>query len=178
MSTTLKNPKDQDCRKKGTLSNQPGLKRVTPTALLGSWVLQPIKNVMSLGTDYKMHAYWQGYVEVPAAKDFLARKVHTIALRKLQGTHWNAIKCQERLGKHPEAIIRPATINLNSRVWKFREDSLPKLYCVDLVEAYITQESVSSRILGEKKRFELRLTNGILHEKSMAKGGTGKENRY
>ncbi len=102
MSTTFKNPKDQDGRKKGTLRYQPRLKRITPTALLGSWVLQPIKDVTSLGTDFEMHAYWQGYVEVPAAKDFVARKVHTITLSKVQGTHWNGIKCQERLGYYPE----------------------------------------------------------------------------
>jgi hypothetical protein len=52
--------------------------RITPTALLGSWVLQLIEDMMSLGTDFEMHANWQGYVEVPAAKDFIARKVHTI----------------------------------------------------------------------------------------------------
>ncbi len=33
-----------------------------------------------------------------------------------------------------------------SRVWKSLWDSFPKLYCVDLAEAYVTQESVSSRI--------------------------------
>ncbi len=32
----LRNPEDQDDRKKGTLSNQPRLKRITPTLLLGS----------------------------------------------------------------------------------------------------------------------------------------------
>jgi hypothetical protein len=76
------------------------------------------------------------------------------------------------------AVIRQATINLNSRVWKSLEDSLPKLYCVDLVEAYVTQESVSSRILCERKMYDLQLPNGHLHEKPSAKGGMGKENRY
>ncbi len=74
----LRNPEDQDDHQKGTLSNQPWLKRVTPTALLGSWVLQPIKNMMSLGTDFETHAKWQGSIEEPGAKDFIARKVHTI----------------------------------------------------------------------------------------------------
>ncbi len=36
MSTTLRNPEDQDGRKKGMLSNQPRLTRVTPTLLLGN----------------------------------------------------------------------------------------------------------------------------------------------
>jgi hypothetical protein len=98
MNTTLKNPEDQDGHKKEMLSNQPQLTRVTPTALLGSWVLQPIKDMISLGTDFEMHANWQEYVEVPAANIFLARKGHTIASSKVQGTHSNAIKCQEHLG--------------------------------------------------------------------------------
>jgi hypothetical protein len=91
--------------------------------------------MMSLGTDFETHAKWQGSIEEPAAKNFVARKVCTISLNEVQGTHWNAIKCQECLGNHPEAFVRQATINLNSRVWKSLEDSLPKLYCVDLAEA-------------------------------------------
>ncbi len=79
MSTNLNNPKDQADRKKGTLSNQPWLIRVTSTALLGSLVRQPIKDMTSLGTDFEMHAYWQGYAEEPAVKDVIARKSHTNA---------------------------------------------------------------------------------------------------
>jgi len=77
---------------------------VTPTALLGSWVLQPIKDVTSLGTDFEMHAKWQGSVEESTAKDSIARGVCTIKLNKVQGTHWNANNCKERLGNHPEAL--------------------------------------------------------------------------
>ncbi len=40
----------------------------------------------SLGTDFETQAIWQGYAEDPAAKDFVARKAHTIALSKAQGT--------------------------------------------------------------------------------------------
>jgi hypothetical protein len=36
----------------------------------------------SLGTDFETHAYWQGFVEEPAAKNFIARKACTIALSK------------------------------------------------------------------------------------------------
>jgi hypothetical protein len=39
-----------------------------------------------LRTDFEMHAIWQVYVEDPAAKDFVARKAHTITLSKAQGT--------------------------------------------------------------------------------------------
>ncbi len=38
----------------------------------------------SLGTDSEMHAIWQGYVEDPTAKDFVARKARNIALSKAQ----------------------------------------------------------------------------------------------
>jgi hypothetical protein len=99
---------------KGMLSNQPQLTHVTPTALLGSWVLQPIKGMMFLGTDFEKHAKWQGSVEEPAAKDFVARKVCTIELKKVQRTIWNAIKCKERLRSCPEAVVRQATINFYS----------------------------------------------------------------
>jgi hypothetical protein len=66
----------------------------------------------SLGIDFETHAKWQGYFEEHAAKDFLARKVCTIELNKVHGTSWNAIKCKERLGNCPEAVVRQATINL------------------------------------------------------------------
>jgi hypothetical protein len=104
----------------------------------------------SLGTDFEMHAKWQGSVEEPTAKDFVTRKVCTSELNKVQGTHWNGNKCKEHLGSHPEAVVRQATINLDSRVWKSLGDSLPKLNCIDLAVAYVTQESVSLRILCEK----------------------------
>ena len=94
------------------LSNQPQLTCVTPTALLGSWVLQPIEGVTSLGTDFEKHVIWQGSIEEPVAKDFVGGKVRTIEWNKVQGTIWNAIKCKERLRKHPAAVIRQATINL------------------------------------------------------------------
>ncbi len=77
------NPKEHE---KGTLSDQPQLSRVTSMALLCHWRWQLLKDMVSLGTDFKMHAIWQGYVEDPAAKDFVARKARTIALTKAQGT--------------------------------------------------------------------------------------------
>jgi hypothetical protein len=124
---------------------------VTPTALLGIWVLQPIKGMMSLGTDFEKRAKWQGSVEESAAKDFVAREVHTIKLTKVQGTSSNAIKCEECLRSCPEVVIRQAKINLYSQVWKSLGDSFPKLYCIDLAEAYVTQESVSLRIYVRRK---------------------------
>ncbi len=42
-------------------------------------------------------------------------------------------------------------MNLDSRVWKSLEDSLLKLYCVDLAETYVTQEGMSKRLKHRKK---------------------------
>ncbi len=47
--------------------------------------------MMSLGTDFEMHAIWQGYIEDPAAKDFVARKARTIALSKARGTQQSTL---------------------------------------------------------------------------------------
>jgi hypothetical protein len=108
MSATLKNPEE---RKKGMLSDQPQLSRITSTALLCHWGQQLLEDMMFLGTDFETHAIWQGYVEEPAAKDFIARKARTIALSKVQGTHLNMIKCKSH-GNCPKAVIGQATINL------------------------------------------------------------------
>ena len=40
--------------------------------------------MMILGTDFETHAIRQGYVEYPAAKDFVVRKARTIAFCKAQ----------------------------------------------------------------------------------------------
>jgi hypothetical protein len=105
--------------------------RVTPTALLVSWVLRPIKGVTSLGTDFEKHAIlWQGSDEEPAAEDFEARKVRTIEWNEVQGTIWNAIKCEEPLRSYPAAVVRQATINL---IHKFGNPfGIPFLGCTAL----------------------------------------------
>jgi hypothetical protein len=132
----------------------------------------------SLGTDFKKRAKWQGSVEELAAKDFVVRKVCTIRWNEVQRTIWNAIKFEERLKSCPEAVARQATITLYSQIWKSLGFSFPKLYCVDLVEAYVKQENVSLEILREKKKYDLQLPNVRSHEKSLEKGRTGKESRY
>jgi hypothetical protein len=81
----------------------------------------------------------------------------------------DVIKCKESFGNCPEAVTGQATINLDSQVWTSLEVSLPELYCIDLAEAYVTQESSSSRILRKKKMYDLQSPNGPLHEKPLAK---------
>ncbi len=70
---------------------------------------------MSFGNDLETHAIWQGYVEDPNAKGFVARKARTIALSKAQES------CHKTSNNQP-----------HSRVWKSLGNSIPKLYCVAL----------------------------------------------
>ncbi len=65
-----------------------------------------------LGTDFEKHAIWQGSVEKPASKEFVARKVCIIDWNEVLGTSWNAIRCKECLRSCPAAVFRQATINL------------------------------------------------------------------
>ncbi len=69
--------------------------------------------MMSFVTDIETHAIWQGYIEDLAAKDFVARKAHTIDLSKAQGS------CHKTSDNQP--------------IHEFRYpfgDSIPELYCV------------------------------------------------
>ncbi len=64
--------------------------------------------MMSFRTDFEMHAIWQGYVEDPAAKDFVARKAHTLALSKVQGTRQSTLFMSLEIpwGFHTQAVLR------------------------------------------------------------------------
>jgi hypothetical protein len=70
----------------------------------------------SLGTDFETHSIWQGYVEDPTAKDFVARKARTITLSKARGS------CHKTSNNQPY-----------SQVWKSLGDSIPELYCIALL---------------------------------------------
>jgi hypothetical protein len=62
----------------------------------------------SFGTNFVTHAKLQGYVEEPAAKDFVARKVHTIALSEAQGTQQSTLFTSLEIpwGFHTQALLR------------------------------------------------------------------------
>ncbi len=62
----------------------------------------------SLGTDFEMHAIWQGYIEDPAAKDSVARKARTIALREAWGTRQSTLFTSLEIpwGFHTQALLR------------------------------------------------------------------------
>ena len=62
----------------------------------------------SLGTDFEMHAIWQGYIEDAAAKDFVVRKACTIALSETQGTRQSTLFTSLEIpwGFHTQAVLR------------------------------------------------------------------------
>jgi hypothetical protein len=90
------------------LSNWPQLSRVSSTALLSRWGRQLIKDMTFLGTDFEMHAIWQGYIEDPTAKDFVARKARTIALSKAQETWQSTLFTSLEIPWvfHTQAVLR------------------------------------------------------------------------
>jgi hypothetical protein len=67
----------------------------------------------SFVTDFEMHAIWQRYVEDPAAKDFVVRKAHTIALSEARGS------CHKTSDNQP----------IHEFGYPFG-DSIPGLYCI------------------------------------------------
>ncbi len=81
---------------------------------IGGWQL--LKDMTSLGTDFEMHAIWQGYVEEPAAKDFVARKAHTMALSKAWGTQQSTVftSLEVPWGFLTQAVLR-SLVGLMSR---------------------------------------------------------------
>ncbi len=66
----------------------------------------------SFVTDFEMHVIWQGYVEDPDAKDFVARKARNIALSEARGS------CHKTSDNQSY-----------SQVWKSVGNSIP-LYCI------------------------------------------------
>ncbi len=110
-SSTIKGllyaPENPEECKKGTLSNRPQLSRVTSTVLLSRWGRQLLEDTTSLGTDFETQAIWQGYVEDPAAKDFVARKARTLALSKAQGTQQSTLFMSLEIpwGFHTRAVL-------------------------------------------------------------------------
>jgi hypothetical protein len=87
-SRGLRNPQVQDDRKKRDIE-QSALTHAHHTHCASSQLGTTADQSMRfLGTDFEKRAIWQGSVEEPATKDFVARKVRTI--------DWN--KCQESAG--------------------------------------------------------------------------------
>jgi hypothetical protein len=91
----------------------------------------------SFMTDFETHAIWQGYIEDPAAKHFVARKARTIALSEAQGS------CHKTSNNQPY-----------SQVWKSFWDSIPKLYGVAWLGLGHARKC-QFEDFGEKERYDL-----------------------
>jgi hypothetical protein len=93
--------------KKKTLSDQPQLSPITSTVLLCHWGQQSFEDMKSFGTDFEMHAIWQGYDEGPAAEDFVAREAQTIVLSEAQGTQQSTLFTSLKIpwGFHTPAVL-------------------------------------------------------------------------
>ncbi len=176
MSTNLKNPKEQDDLKKGTLSNHP-LNNVRHTHCtfrqLGTTATQryDVPRDWLLNWCQLARVCWETHCKGTCSKEH-----PHIASGNVRGTYWNKIKCKERYGNPPETVIGQAAINLDSWVWKSLEDSLPELYCAYLAEAYVMRESTSLGHLHRKKsKVDTQWPNGGSHQKPSAKSRNGKE---
>ncbi len=90
----------------------------------------------SFVTDFETHAIWQGYVEDPAAKDFVARKARTIALSKAQGS------CHKTSDNQPY-----------SQVWKSLGYFIPELYCIAWLGLGHARK-YQFKDFGEKERYD------------------------
>ncbi len=67
---------------------------------------------------------------------------------------WNHLE-RDRVQSAPEKPSRSCLKTSNNQPlfasWKSLLDSFPELYCIDLAEAYVTQESVSSKFSWRRK---------------------------
>ncbi len=105
----------------------------------------------SLGTDFEMHAIWQGYVEDPAAKDFIARKARTIALSKAQGTRQSTLFTSLEIpwGFHTQAVLHSlAGLMLMSH----KKVSVRGFLWVRKVWFAFAQWTFASETLGERRK--------------------------
>jgi hypothetical protein len=107
-------------------------------------------------TDFEMHAIWQGYVEDPSAKDFVARKVCTIALSEARGS------CHKTSNNQP----------IHKFGYPFG-DSIHGLYCVAWLGRGHARKCRSKDFL-RKKGMNRVQSNGRSYQKPSAKGGKGK----
>jgi hypothetical protein len=115
--------------------------------------------MMSLGTDFEMHAIWQGYVEDPTAKDFVARKARTIALSKVGGTRQSTLFISSEIpwGFHTQAVLRSL-----AGLMSCRKVSVQGFLWVRKVWFAFAQRTFASETFGKRqKRLALRNQRGL-----------------
>ncbi len=135
------------------------------------------QSTMFFGTDFEKCAIWQGSVEKPAVKVFVGRKVRTIAFWQSVRNQLERDQVQRALEKASGSCILTSNNHPYLWGWKFVHNSSPRLYCIDLAEAYVTREKVSSRISQGKVWFAFA-QRMFAWETFVGKGKTGKESRY
>ncbi len=128
-------------------------------------------------TDFEKRAMWQGSIEKPAVKVFVARKVRTNAFWQSVRNQLECKQVQRALEKASGSCLLTSNNEPFSRGQKSIHESILRLYCVDLVEAYVTQEDVSSRISREKVWFVFTQRK-FAWETFTEKGKMGRERRY
>ncbi len=103
----------------------------------------------SLRTDFETHAIWQGYVEDPAAKDFIARKACTIALSKAQGTQQSPLFTSLEIpwGFHTWAVLC-SLVGLMSR----KKVSCRGFLWVRKVSFAFAQRTFAPETFGERRK--------------------------
>jgi hypothetical protein len=103
----------------------------------------------SLGTDFETHAIWQGYVEDPAAKDFVARKARTIALSEARGTWQSTLFTSLEIpwGFHSRAVLR-SLAGLMSR----EKVSVRGFLWVRKVWFVFAQQTFASETFGKRRK--------------------------
>jgi hypothetical protein len=110
-----------------------------------------------------------------------------IGFRSKEGPQYPFLtKCQEPAGTQAGAksaweasgsCLLAKQQKTYTRGWESVHDSSPGLYCVDFVEAYVTQKNVSSRISQGKVWFAFA-QRMFAQETFAEKGKTGKESQY
>jgi hypothetical protein len=108
--------------------------------------------MMSFVTDFETHVIWQGYIEDPAANDFVARNACTIAMSKARGS------CHKTSDNQPY-----------SQVWKSLGDSIPELYCVAWLSLGHARKCQFKDFVRKKGMNHVQ-SNGCSHQKNLAIG--------
>ncbi len=129
-SRSLKNPQVQDDRKKRDIE-QSALTHVHHTHCASSQLGTTADQSMRfLGTDFEKRAIWQGSIEEPATKDFVARKVCTI--------DWNKFQESAETGSGPKSaweVVRQLSLvkQQSTFIYKFQNPlGIPVLGCTAL----------------------------------------------
>jgi hypothetical protein len=146
MSRSLRNPEEQDDRKKWDVE------RSAPTHMHHTHCIP-----MQLGTTanwrYDVHCDWlQEACQMARVhwgthcKEFCSEEGPHYWMEQSARNHLERNQVQRVPEKLSSSCCQTSNNQPYSQVWKSLWDSFPKLYCVDLAEAYVTRESVSSRI--------------------------------